>query len=199
MFTFLEKIEERCNPMSIPEENHLLKKIEKYKTRLHSAPPSVRRLYRKLVIRKWKRENNVPVLDVDTGQSKTQPEIKKSSVLDLFTGDNVLTFFEQRLQGYYEPTVIHSPYTNRVLRPFIRRDTESKPVWLGVMQELLEKTNKNNPSWKPESLASIDYSYVRPQHIPAMNSLCNQFFWPGIDCKIFVFKFTFKIYSNIFK
>ena len=27
----------------------------------------------------------------------------------------------------------------------------------------------------------IDYSYVRLQHIAAVNALCHEFFWPGID------------------
>ena len=27
----------------------------------------------------------------------------------------------------------------------------------------------------------IDYCYVQPNNIPALNFLCTEFFWPGID------------------
>ena len=37
--------------------------------------------------------------------------------------------------------------------------------------------------WKPPPPPPIDYCYVRPQHIPSLNTLCREFFWPGIDCK----------------
>lgn len=34
------------------------------------------------------------------------------------------------------------------------------------------------------SRASIDYCYVRPHHIAAVNSLLQNNFWPGIDSKL---------------
>ena len=71
----------------------------------------------------------------------------------------------------------------RVLKPFIRRDTESKPLKLRLLQEILEHHRKVEPSFKAPSVAPIDYCYVRPQHIPSINALCREFFWPGIDCK----------------
>ncbi|KYM93696.1 PREDICTED: cysteine-rich protein 2-binding protein [Cyphomyrmex costatus] len=172
---------EKISRMTHQEEVYLLQKISK--TNLDEAPPAVRRLYRKLAVRKTKREYGLPLLDVDCFGSKSgafvTPSRNNDRVLDRFFNDDLGCIFEHRLQGYNEPTSVHSPYTNRLLKPFIRRDTSCQPLWLKVMEELSTKVNKDDPQWKPR--ASIDYSYIRPQHIPAINSLCCQFFWPGID------------------
>ena len=71
----------------------------------------------------------------------------------------------------------------RVLKPFIRRDTETKPLKLKLMQEIIQHPKRLDPTFEPPPLAPIDYCYVRPQHIPSVNALCREFFWPGIDCK----------------
>ncbi|XP_043255235.1 cysteine-rich protein 2-binding protein [Colletes gigas] len=176
--------EEKVPRMTHQEEAYLLQQVNK--SALNSAPPEIRRFYRKLTVRKLKREYGLPVLDIDHFGFKTEipdrPLKEFGRVLDRFFGDD-LSSFEQRLQGYNEPTSVHSPYTNRLLKPFIRRDTSCRPLWLRVMDELLIKANKLNPKWISPPIAPIDYSYIRPQHIPAINSLCSQFFWPGIDCK----------------
>lgn len=165
------------------EEVYLLQKVNK--TDLNTAPPLIRRLYRKLAVRKTKREYGLPLLDIDCFGSKSGTCVKPSKnndrVLDRFFVDDLGCIFEQRLQGYCELTAVHSPYTNRLLKPFIRRDINSQPLWLKIMEEVCTKANKNKPEWRPSPRAPIDYSYIKPQHIPAINSLCSQFFWPGID------------------
>lgn len=169
--------------MTHQEEVYLLQRINK--TDLSRAPTAVKRLYRKLAVRKMKREYQLTLLDIDRFGSKPTSSILKDNgrVLDRFFNDDLGCIFEQRLQGYNQPTSVHSPYTNRLLKPFIRRDTACRPLWLRIMEELLAKANRNNPEWKPPPRAPIDYSYIRPQHIPAINSLCSQFFWPDIDRK----------------
>ena len=42
---------------------------------------------------------------------------------------------------------------------------------------------RNDPSWKMPPSPPIDFCYVRPEHIPSVNALCREFFWPGIDSK----------------
>ena len=42
---------------------------------------------------------------------------------------------------------------------------------------------RNDPEWRPPPVAPIDYCYVQPHHIPSVNAMCREFFWPGIDCK----------------
>lgn len=171
--------------MTHQEEAYLLQRISKVD--LNKAPHAVRRLYRKLALRKTKREYRLPLLDIDRFGSKSGTLVislkNNDRVLDRFFSDDLGCIFDQRLQGYNEPTSVHSPYTNRLLKPFIRRDTLCQPLWLRVMEELCAKVNRDDPQWKPSPRASIDYSYIRPQHVPAINSLCCQFFWPGIDCK----------------
>ena len=72
-----------------------------------------------------------------------------------------------------------------MLKPYIRRDFETEPLKLRLLRELLVETKSRrddtneNPTRYP-----IDYMYVRPHHIPSVNQLARQFFWPGIDCKL---------------
>ncbi|XP_067421458.1 cysteine-rich protein 2-binding protein isoform X1 [Emydura macquarii macquarii] len=93
------------------------------------------------------------------------------------------TKFLYRLVGSEDLTdhSIVSPYTSRVLKPYIRRDHETKPPKLQLLAEICAHPHKNDPDWKAEPEAPIDYCYVRPNHIPTINSMCHEFFWPGID------------------
>lgn len=49
---------------------------------------------------------------------------------------------------------------------------------------------RNNPSWVPPSTPPLDYCYVRLEHIPSVNALCREFFWPGIDSESNIFPTT---------
>lgn len=40
---------------------------------------------------------------------------------------------------------------------------------------------RDEAGYSPPARASLDYCYVRPQHIAPVNALLAQFFWPGID------------------
>ncbi|XP_070564166.1 cysteine-rich protein 2-binding protein-like [Ptychodera flava] len=93
------------------------------------------------------------------------------------------SFKARLIGGDYESTLqsICSPYTARVLKPFIRRDYESKPLKLQLMQEIWEYRRQLEPDFEPPPPGPIDYCYVRPQHIPSVNAMCREFFWPGID------------------
>lgn len=86
-----------------------------------------------------------------------------------------------KLLGGVREELIYSTYSSIYLKPYIRRDVTTNPLWLSLMTELLVKTNQSNPLWTLPPRSPIDYTYVQPQHIPAINSLCNNFFWPGID------------------
>lgn len=91
--------------------------------------------------------------------------------------------FWHRLMGSdaYLDQNIKSPYTSRVLKPYIRRDYESRPLKLRLLSEVRAYPHRKDPSWVPEPDAPIDYCYVRPNHIPSVNSMCQDIFWPGID------------------
>lgn len=83
-------------------------------------------------------------------------------------------------EGGLEQT-IKSPYTSRILKPFIRRDYESRPVKLRLLAEIRAYPHRTEPNWVPEPEAPIDYCYVRPNHIPSVNAMCHDSFWPGVD------------------
>lgn len=106
-----------------------------------------------------------------------------------------------KLTGGIRKEMILSPYSSIYLKPYIRRDSETIPNWyvyfsgmvlsitinvsrLRLMAEVQIVANKSNPDFVLPSRAPLDYTYVQPEHIPAINSLCNQFFWPGIDRKL---------------
>ncbi|XP_074642134.1 cysteine-rich protein 2-binding protein-like isoform X2 [Tubulanus polymorphus] len=91
--------------------------------------------------------------------------------------------FLNRLVGFEDGQLqnIVSPYTARILKPFIRRDYESRPLKMKLLNEIVAYHNRKDPLWRPCQMPPIDYCYVRPQHIPSINSLCKEFFWPGID------------------
>lgn len=76
---------------------------------------------------------------------------------------------------------IKSPYTARILKPYIRRDYESRPVKLRLLAEIRSYPHRNDPNWVCEADAPIDYCYVRPNHIPSVNAMCHDSFWPGVD------------------
>ncbi|TMS23608.1 Cysteine-rich protein 2-binding protein [Larimichthys crocea] len=76
---------------------------------------------------------------------------------------------------------IKSPYTSRILKPYIRRDYESRPVKLRLLAEIRAYSHRKDPDWVPEPNAPIDYCYVRPNHIPSVNAMCHDSFWPGVD------------------
>uniref|UniRef100_F6RU68 N-acetyltransferase domain-containing protein n=1 Tax=Ciona intestinalis TaxID=7719 RepID=F6RU68_CIOIN len=108
-----------------------------------------------------------------------------SSDPKLYGADESRRTFKQKLVGSNELTseqqLIVSPYTQRILKPFIRRDFETKPPKLKVLIEIVENYHKSDTTWQADVASPIDYCYVRPRHIPTINALCRHFFWPGID------------------
>lgn len=61
-----------------------------------------------------------------------------------------------------------------------RRDYETKPPKLQLLSQIRSHLHKSDPHWTPEPDAPLDYCYVRPNHIPTINSMCQEFFWPGM-------------------
>lgn len=76
---------------------------------------------------------------------------------------------------------ITSPYTSRTLKPFIRKDYESRPLKLQLLQEIVAFHHRKCSGWRPPPVAPIEYCYVQPHHIASVNAMCQEFFWPGID------------------
>lgn len=89
--------------------------------------------------------------------------------------------FLNRIMGH-DPSLSQSftsPFTTRLLKPFIRRDYESRPLKLQLLRQI--RAHGKDPDWTPDLDSPIDYCYVRPSHIPLINNLCHHAFWPGVD------------------
>lgn len=78
------------------------------------------------------------------------------------------------------------------MKPYIRRDYETKPIKLKLLEEITRRRPRLEADVEPPPTAPIDYCYVSPQHIPSINALCGEFFWPGIDRK-FLIQNSFRI------
>ncbi|XP_058030592.1 cysteine-rich protein 2-binding protein isoform X5 [Ahaetulla prasina] len=201
--------------IGIYEEKLLLKNLEAC-INAAEMTPEARRLRRKLIVRKMKRERGLPLFNLDdivnsalilvdqfygtkerhVAYLPSDYAVYKTScqafrILDRYqTKVSAAKEFQHRTTTFWcrlvgsEDTTDHSlisPYTSRVLKPYIRRDYENRPPKLQLLMEIRAHYHKNDPSWTAEPEAPIDYCYVRPNHIPTINSLCHEFFWPGID------------------
>lgn len=174
--------------MSVHEEQKLLERLQRIfsleKQSQISIPAYVRRLYRKLSLRKWKREHNRPIFNLDEhidplGRARLKMQTHK--VLDRYqllahSHQSARSSFHARLAGCTQYELFESPYSQRVLHPFIFRSEALAPPWLKLMCELQHRVNRTHPT-----RSTIDFCYVRPQHIPAVNALLQSSFWPNID------------------
>jgi GNAT superfamily N-acetyltransferase len=73
---------------------------------------------------------------------------------------------------------ITSPYTSRKLPPFIFRTPDLTPPKVQVNREVMEKFGHLHPPQPPPLPKSIDFCYLQPHHVPAVNNLVSHFFWP---------------------
>ncbi|XP_037816829.1 cysteine-rich protein 2-binding protein [Lucilia sericata] len=176
--------------MSEYEEKELLQKLRKIfnleeKCKIH-IPPFIRRFYRKLCIREWKREHGKPIFNLDdyvsnnkqrlrSHKSEKNKIIERYQLISLSSSDAKKSFYA-RIAGSSQYELFESPYTQRILHPFIYRDRKCCPPFLKLMCELQYKVNRVPPTRAP-----IDFCYVRPNHIAAVNALLQTVFWPGID------------------
>ncbi|KAJ8735209.1 hypothetical protein PYW07_006829 [Mythimna separata] len=186
--------------MSQYEEIQLLKKVEGLipKVREPNKKAYLCRLRAKLALRRLKRHKHLPIFDLDKevkllgGYVTEDPRVvinaervldrfQRSYLIDNLCGTIASTNYGTLLLSNIEPTAFRSLYSGATLKPYIRRDGDSAPTWLKLTDELLRRTNRHIKDYEPPPRATIDYSYVRPQHIAAVNNLCAQFFWPGID------------------
>lgn len=182
------------------EENETYKRLKIIFDAAESQPiaiPSwIRRHYRKLCVRRMQRSVGLPVFNVDRFSKNdfllsSRSAAAASAILDRFhhlisasgnfsSGEKVNDSFMARLAGTCQYDFFISPHTERVLHPFIYRNLNCVPTWVQLMCELKYVVNDKIPS-----RASVDYCYLRPQHIAAVNGLLQRMFWPGIDSEFY--------------
>ena len=69
-----------------------------------------------------------------------------------------------------------------------------------LLEEIKAYPHRHDNNWTPTPPPPIDYCYIRPQHIASVNTLCREFFWPGIDCKLkvlWIFKNIFETFHDL--
>jgi len=73
---------------------------------------------------------------------------------------------------------VESPYSQKMLKPFIRRDIEMTPAKLKLLRSI---QFKNKEETRLDLLHPIDFCYVQPNHMAAVNTLASLIFWPSVD------------------
>lgn len=123
------------------------------------------------------------LMTIDSNNSTDIEVISINRILDRFNSSKKKDYFThfQCTVGLVEfrnedVKCLISPFSNQLLKPYIRRDYDELPMRLKLHKELVEKLNKEKFVKAP-----IDYVYLRPEHVFVINSLCKQFFWNGID------------------
>lgn len=97
--------------------------------------------------------------------------------------EKILSARKARITCSIRESPLLSPYSGSQVPPYIYRDCKIVTPWMRLMAEVQAKVNGSVPNWKMPPRAPLDFCYVQPEHIPAINSLCNHFFWHGIDCE----------------
>lgn len=159
--------------MSPSDEEKTYRKLKKIieTEDFHKAeiPSWIRRYFDKLSVRKSKTE-----LAINSNELEKKNE-KIPTLLDKYCSSST-NLHHSLLAGPACHDLFQSPYTNQILHPFIYRDKKIFPRWLKLMSEL-----KFTVNGEPPERSTIDFCFVKPQHIPAVNSLLQSTFWPGID------------------
>lgn len=80
-----------------------------------------------------------------------------------------------------------SPYTQRLLKPYIFRDLKPDYPMIKLLQEIHShalsaacRMAEEEGGLRYQALP-VDLVYIRPQHVAVINSICRSFFWANID------------------
>ncbi|KAL7748559.1 hypothetical protein RI367_005970 [Sorochytrium milnesiophthora] len=143
--------------------------------------PTARMLRRKLLLRQRKRDFGLPLFDLDAIAAEyvrwarlfthADGENGKALVLpkSALHPDKVfrhLVYGHRNNDGRHVSYPTESPFSARLLKPFIFRDDSVQPPHRKLMAELARK---------------LDYVYFRDKHLAQVNHLLVRQFWPGID------------------
>ena len=183
------------------DEETLLQKLVDYRQLTKQTSKEMNRLHRKLVIRRLQRKSGRRCFDLaekarslgvafEGGDGKDGKD-GRSGVCGRHPSGGALGALDRYrtaddcacapsapfgvVESEEEVKAILSPFTGRLLKPYIRRDLETRPAKLRLFEELCKRSGR---SWRR---SSIDFCYIRPQLIAPINHLARHFFWPGID------------------
>ncbi|OQR77650.1 cysteine-rich protein 2-binding protein-like [Tropilaelaps mercedesae] len=200
-----------AKPMSLKSENHLLESLKALVVRGIKLERNELRLLNKLRVRQIKRKKGLPLFDLDKEVARllVRPSTQSKSdsmheMLDQFVHTNVISTtsvqtdgdnirdvsFATKLLGSKAANSslsgFRSPYTQRLLKPYIFRDLKPDYPRIKLMQEIhsyVLSTERHTPcsNGVGYEVLPVDLVYIRPQHVAVINSICRSFFWAGID------------------
>lgn len=128
-----------------------------------------------------------------SNQQKVEQQQDNQLLLEKITWTPYTSSFASRLLGSIrqrntmtreEPWL--SSWNGRKLRPFIRRDFQSKPKRMLLMGQI-KVCNGKPPKKKQDEPSgivlgeSIDYVYFQKEHLQQVNMLLSRSFWEGVD------------------
>jgi len=119
--------------------------------------------------------NRIPQIPTEGTSTSRSGEKDHIQVLDRFQHSSSSASTSTCLSLLVEELVTNwsiSPYSGTRLSPYIRRDTETEPAGLAILRSLDKFSSRLHP---------IDFCYLQPQLVPAVNCLAEKLFWPGID------------------
>ena len=88
------------------------------------------------------------------------------------------TCFEDFLSGQHSSSsTITSPYTARVLKPFIFQSSDIRPAKVSLLEDIVKHYQKK-VSISDYTRKSVDFCYLQEHHLRAVNTLVSHFFWP---------------------
>ncbi|KAG2213451.1 hypothetical protein INT47_009125, partial [Mucor saturninus] len=200
--------------LSAQEEWSLLQRLEHSSKKLpyaacrYKRKLAVRRLKRNLGIKLFDMDTQIiqllrtpkhalepiskeTIITPASNQQEDQATDDQQHLLDKITFTPYSSSFASRLFGSIrqretitreEPWL--SSWNGRKLRPFIRRDYQSKPKRMLLMGQIKACQGKPSEGKKADGVIpgeSIDYVYFQKEHLAQVNQLLSRSFWEGID------------------
>lgn len=201
-----------------PYENEIIKRC----TQASQPTKYTNRLLRKLLVRRLKRKAMLPVFDIDTCiynylKAPEEPLVLAAAkqVLPVaktfpitFNPEDIPYMADPSLSMYAKltgmralygqiPYPITSPFTGKLLEPFVYRDFDFSCPKMRLLKEIRdfggvvfgkdvyesdsEDEEEENDSPIEEGKESLDFAHLRKEFVEQCNDLLSLSFWPGID------------------
>jgi ribosomal protein S18 acetylase RimI-like enzyme len=200
------------NPMLIrtgPHENDLLKRC----MQSENKSAAVNRLLRKLITRRQKRKAMLPFFDLDhwmylylksseeplvLATASASPALAQSFPLT-FNPDEIPYMSDPSRSMYVKltglgslygqiPYPVPSPFTGKLLEPFVLRDYSFSCPKMKLLSEIREfggipddGCGEEEEEEEADSEESLDFVHLRREFVGQCNDLLSLSFWPGID------------------
>ncbi len=209
----LPLVESQPHNRGMPYENDLLKRC----VQLEKRYPVINRFARKLVMRQQKRKVQLPMFDLDHWmylylKSGEEPLVLQKPKTHLspnpafqslpanFNPDDIPFISDPSRSMYVNltglaslygqiPYPVTSPFTGKLLEPFVWRDTSFSCPKMKLLKEIRDfggiavedDDNDDDDEEEEDYQESLDFVHLRREFVGQCNDLLSLSFWPGID------------------